>query len=290
MEDLRVRFAITATDRYLGVFQAFVERGWQPLKLFTTPVDNRMHHHRAVIDYAARLKIDVQLTRLDEQSLRQLSEVGCEALVVASYQWRIGDWRPYLKYAVNFHPSPLPLGRGPYPLPGAILENLPAWGVSCHKLESDFDTGDVLRSELFPLAEDEDHDSLDLKMQLAARRLAANVATHFESDWHGAIAQSGGSYHSLWTQEERQLDFTQSVEQILRRVRAFGPIETLVVVSGALLFVRRAVGWRESHNLKPGQVVQVNQQTMIFAVADGYIGLTEWSLIDPAARAAATPD
>lgn len=284
-----MRFAITATDRYLGVFQAFIERGWQPLKLFTTPVDQRMHHNRAVIDYAARLKIDVQLARLDEQSLRELSAAGCEALVVASYQWRIADWRPYLKYAVNFHPSPLPLGRGPYPLPGAILENLPAWGISCHKLEPEFDAGDVLRSELFPLAADEDHDTLDLKLQLAARRLASNVATHFEADWNAAIPQSGGSYHSLWTQEERQLDFTQSVAQILRRVRAFGPIETLVQVNGALLYVRRAVGWCEMHSLRPGQVVLVNHMAMVFAVADGYIGLTEWSLIDPAARAVTPP-
>jgi len=284
-----VRFAITATDRYLGVFQSFIERGWQPLNLFTTPVDQRMHHHRAVIDYAARLKIDVQLTRLDEQNLRELSEAGCEALIVASYPWRIADWRPHLRYAVNFHPSPLPLGRGPYPLPGAILENLPAWGVSCHKLEPEFDTGDVLRSVLFPLAADEDHDSLDIKVQLALRRVAGEVATHFESDWNAARAQSSGSYHSLWTQEERQLDFTQTVAQILRRVRAFGPIETLVPVNGALLFVRRAVGWCEAHSLKPGQVVNVNGQALLFAVADGYIGLTEWSLIDPDARTGTAP-
>lgn len=279
-----MRFAITATDRYLGVFQAFVEQGWQPLKLFTTPVDQRMHHNRAVIDYAVRHKIGVQLTRLDEQNLRELSESGCEALIVASYQWRIGDWRPHLKYAVNFHPSPLPLGRGPYPLPGAILENLPGWGVSCHKLESEFDSGDVLRSTLFPLAASEDHDSVDLRVQLAARRLAGDVATHFESDWKNALPQSGGSYHSLWTQEERQLDFTQTVEQILRRVRAFGPIETLALVNGALLFVRRAVGWCEAHSLKPSQLVHVNSSAMVFAVADGYVGLTEWSLIDPQVR------
>jgi methionyl-tRNA formyltransferase len=284
-----MRFAITATDRYLGVFQAFIERGWQPLKLFTTPVDGRMHHHRAVIDYAARLKTDVQLTRLDERSLQQLSQAGCEVLVVASYQWRIGNWRRHLKYAVNFHPSPLPVGRGPYPTPGAILENLPVWGVSCHKLEAEFDTGDVLRAAQFPLAADEDHDSLDLKVQLAARRLAGEIATHFESDWHAARPQSGGSYHSLWTQEERQLDLSQTVAQILRRVRAFGPIETLLPLNGALVFVRRAVGWCEVHGLKPGQVVNVNAQSMIFAVADGYIGVTEWSLVDPSVRSGGAP-
>jgi methionyl-tRNA formyltransferase len=278
-----MRFAITATDRYLGVFHALVERGWEPVKLFTTTVDQRLHHHRAVIDYAARLSIEVQISRLSEQNLRELAAAGCELLVCASYQWRIGDWRPHLKYAVNFHPSPLPLGRGPYPLPGAILENLPAWGVSCHKIEAEFDTGDVLRSELFPLAADEDHDSLDLKLQLASRRLAGNVAANFEADWNAAVPQGEGSYHSLWTQQERLLDFTQTVEQILRRVRAFGPIESLAQLNGALLFVRRAVGWCEAHELKPGQVVHANNLAMVIAVADGYVGLTEWSLVDPAA-------
>ena len=38
-----MRFAITATDRYFGVLQALIEHGWQPLKLFITPVDRRMH-------------------------------------------------------------------------------------------------------------------------------------------------------------------------------------------------------------------------------------------------------
>lgn len=281
-----MRFAITATDRYIGVLQAFIERGWKPLKLFSAPVDQRVHHNRAITDYATRLNLPVQSTRLDEQSLRELKDAGCEALVIASYPWRIGDWRPHLRYAVNFHPSPLPYGRGPYPLPGAILENLPEWGISCHKLEQEFDRGDVLRIERFALAPDEDHDSLDLKTQLASRRLALEVASHFESDWQNAAPQDEGSYHSLWTQEERQLDFTQTVAQILRRARAFGPIETLAMANGVLLYVRRAVGWSEAHRLNPGKVVHVNGQALVFAVADGYVGLTEWSLADPAKREA----
>lgn len=281
-----MRFAITATDRYIGVLQGFMERGWRPLKLFAAPVDERVHRNRAIIDYASRLSLDIQQTRLDEASLRALQDAGCEALIVASYPWRIGDWRPFLKYAINFHPSPLPYGRGPYPLPGAILENRPEWGISCHKVEHDFDRGDVLRVAPFPVAPDEDHDSLDLKTQLAARRLAIEVATHFESDWANATPQAEGTYHSKWTREERQLDFTHTVDQILRRVRAFGPIETLVMANGVLVFVRRAVGWREVHHFTPGHAVHVNGQHLVFAVADGYVGLTEWSLTDPATRPA----
>ena len=52
-------------------------------------------------------------------------------------------------------------------------------------------------------------------------------------------------------------------------------------LGSTVLFVRRAVGWRESHRVPPGTVVHANSLSLVVAVADGYIGLTEWSLINP---------
>ena len=275
-----MRFAITATDRYLEIFRTLVERGWTPLKVFTTAVDNRVHRNKAVIDFARALHLDVQISRLSDDNLRDLADKGCEALVVASYGWRIGDWRRHLRYAVNFHPSPLPRGRGPYPQPAAILEQAVTWGVACHKLEHRFDSGDVLQKCEFPLAPDEDFDSLDLKIQLTARRLCADVAAHFEEYWDAAVPQAGGSDHPMWSVEDRRLDFSQSVEQVLRRVRAFGPLECLAKIDSATLHVRRAVGWTELHSAPTGKVVYANGLSLVVAVADGFVGLTEWSLID----------
>jgi methionyl-tRNA formyltransferase len=274
-----MRFAITATDRYLGVFKALVERGWKPVKVFTTPVDGRLHRNSEVVDFANQLKIDVQLSRLTEDNLRELAGKGCEALVVASYQWRIGDWRPYLKYAVNFHPAPLPHGRGPYPTPVPVLQRASTWGVSCHKIEHEFDSGDVLKTVEFPVSRDDDHDSVDLKIQFASRRLSEDVAGRFVEYWDAATPQTGGSYYPLWTDVDRTLDFTQTVEEILRRVRAFGPLECLAQIKQTTLFVRRAVGWTESHVVPAGTVVYVNGLSLVVAVSDGYVGLTEWSLI-----------
>jgi len=276
-----MRFAITATDRYIGIFQALIERSWTPVKLFTTPVDQRIHHNTAVIDLAQRLAVEVQISQLTEANLKELAHRGCDALIVASYKWRIGDWRPYLGHAVNFHPSPLPHGRGPYPSPAAILEQAASWGVACHKLEHEFDAGDVLRTIEFPLSNYEDHESLDLKIQLAARRLAGEVADHFVEDWNRATPQAGGSYYPMWKPEDRQLDFSQTVEQILRRARAFGLMECTALLNNTRFFVRRAVGWTESHHFPPGTIIYVNSLAMVVAAADGLVALTEWSLIDP---------
>jgi methionyl-tRNA formyltransferase len=276
-----MRFAVTATDRYLNIFQAFIERGWTPVKVFTGSVDNRIHRTSAVLEYAKRLQLDVQISRITEANLRGLADRGCEVLVVASYEWRIGDWRPHLKYAVNFHPAPLPRGRGAYPLPAAILEQAATWGLSCHKLEHEFDSGDVLQGVEFPLAPEEDHDSLDLRLQLAARGLAADVADHFVEYWNTARPQVGGTYYPKWSEAQRGLDFSQTVAQILRQMRAFGPIECIAHLDNATLYVRRAVGWTEAHNLRPGAVAHVNHLAFVVAAADGYVALTEWSLLNP---------
>ena len=276
-----MRFAITATDRYLNIFQAFVERGWTPVKVFTGSVDNRIHRNSAVLDYARRLRLDVQMSRLTDANLRELTDRGCDVLVVASYEWRIGDWRPHLKYAVNFHPAPLPRGRGAYPLPAAILEEAATWGLSCHKVEHEFDSGDVLRTVELPLADSEDHDSLDLRLQLAARPFASDIADHFVEYWNAARPQAGGTYYPKWGEAERRLDFSQTVAQNLRRMRAFGPIECLAHLNNTTLYVRHAVGWTEAHKLPPGTVAHVNHLTFVVAVADGYIALTQWSLLNP---------
>src|SRR3984957_4323062 len=276
-----MRFAVTATDRYLNIFQTLVERGWTPLKVFTGKVDNRIHRNTAVLDYAKRLKLEVQISRLTDTNLRELHDLGCEALVVASYEWRIGNWRPHLKYAVNFHPAPLPRGRGPYPLPGAILDGASTWGLSCHKVEHEFDAGDVLKTAEFPLSAYEKHYSLHLWLQLTAKQLTAVVGVHFVNYWNAATPQVGGSYHSKWTDAQRRLDFSQTVEKLLRQGRAFGPLECIAHLGKTILFVRRAVGWTEAHSVPPGTVVHADSLSLVVAAADGYIGLTEWSLIGP---------
>jgi methionyl-tRNA formyltransferase len=278
-----MRFAITATDRYLNVMQAFLSRGWTPLKVFTNSVDQRVHRNKEVIELAQKLKIDVQLSRLSHENLRELADRGCEALIVASYSWRIGDWRPYLKYAVNFHPSPLPRGRGAYPAPVPILERSNSWGVSCHKVELEFDAGDMLNTIEFPISPDDDHDSVDLKIQLANQRLAGEVADRFVELWDRARPQGEGSYYPLWSDQDRSLDFSHTVAQILRRVRAFGPVECLARVNDVTLFVRRAVGWLETHRVLAGTVVYANGPSVVVAVADGFVALTEWSLLSPEA-------
>lgn len=276
-----MRFAITAVDQYLGVFQNFVRAGWEPLKLFTSPRKCELANQQAVIAFAEQNKAAIQLSRLTERDLRELRDQGCEALIVASYPWKIPDWRPFLKYAVNFHASPLPHGRGPYPMVRAILENWDHWAVTCHRLTPEFDRGDILAMEKFPLRDDECHESLTLKIQMAAKKLATRIADQIDELWQQAKPQDGGSYWQKFSLPETVIDFQKPVATIVRHIRAFGAIESLAKINNTWLVVRRAVGWPEAHNHLPGSVVHVFNRSIVVAATDGYIGLLDSNLAPP---------
>jgi methionyl-tRNA formyltransferase len=55
---------------------------------------------------------------------------------------------------LNFHPAPLPDLRGLGGYNVAVLEGMSEWGVSCHFVDAEFDTGDLVEVERFPIDPD----------------------------------------------------------------------------------------------------------------------------------------
>ena len=55
---------------------------------------------------------------------------------------------------LNFHPAPLPDIRGVGGYNVAVLEGMSEWGVSCHFVDAELDTGDLVEVERFPIDPD----------------------------------------------------------------------------------------------------------------------------------------
>ena len=55
---------------------------------------------------------------------------------------------------LNFHPAPLPDMRGVGGYNVAVLEGMTEWGVSCHFVDPELDTGDLVEVERFPIDAD----------------------------------------------------------------------------------------------------------------------------------------
>lgn len=281
-----MRFAMVGVDRYLGVHQAFVKAGWSLAKLFTIPKPCESGNQERLIAEAEASGADLQLTRITPEDLAHLGEIGCDALVVASYPWKIPDWRPYLRYGLNFHASPLPEGRGGYPLPQAILEGRAAWGVSCHQLTDAFDAGDLLAVDHFPMSADERLETLDLKVQMSAKRLAARVAADLPGLWRAAKPQGPGSYWRTPTYRDRLINFARPVAEIAALDRAYGAGELLALVNDVCVAAHRLACWREAHGGPPGVVAHLFNRTIVMTALDGYVALMDGDMASPEIDAA----
>ncbi|WP_336486304.1 methionyl-tRNA formyltransferase [Methylobacterium nigriterrae] len=276
-----MKFAFAGIDFLGGVFDALIQSGWTPIKLFTRPCDGLYDHNDVVVAQARQRRLPMQLSRMRQADLDALHAAHGRdwALVVSGYPWLVTGWRGRAAYGLNIHPSPLPTGRGPYPLFQAILRGYETWGVTAHTLAEDgFDTGDILAQDLFPMSPQETHESLLAKCQMAARRLAAGpIARELPQRWRRAEPQGDGSYWPRVSDADRTLDFRQEVEAVLRRVRAFGAIETIARLGDTRVFVAAADGWREAHGHTPGTVVHRYRRSVAVAARDGYVLLTRWS-------------
>lgn len=276
-----MRFAFAGIDFLGDVFLTLLERGWEPVKLFTRPCDGIYDFNDTVVARARALKVPIQLSRIRTPDLAALRNLGCEALIVAGYPWLIRGWEEHLPYGANVHPSPLPLGRGPYPLFQAILEDRVTWGITAHALAPSFDTGSILAQETFAIAPTETHDSLLAKCQMGAKRLAVTLSSDMAGLWAAAEPQTNGSYWPRISETQRTIDWSRTVADAMRVVRAFGTIEAVAVVDGSRLFVRAASGWTEPHRYRPGTLVQAHRRHLVVAVRDGFVQVTQWSAISP---------
>lgn len=276
-----MKFAFAGIDFLGGVFEALIGAGWTPIKLFTRPCDGVYDHNEVVVARARAARIPIQLSRIQPGDLDALHAAHGRdwALVVAGYPWLIRGWRGRANYALNFHPSPLPTGRGPYPLFRAVLDAYETWGVTAHVLAEDgFDTGDILAQEIFPLSPVETHEALLAKCQMAAKRLAAGpLARDLPARWRRPEPQGDGSYWARANDSDRTLDFRQDVDTILRRVRAFGTVETIARLGDQRAFVSEAQGWHEAHGYAPGAIVHQHRRHTVVAARDGFVQILRWS-------------
>ena len=282
------KFAMATSDPYLGVMLAFVQAGWSPMALYVVPHEGLTASSRWTIQRAQQLGMEICLGRLDERALEHLATRGCDLLVVASHDWKVGRWEQWIPHAINFHPSLLPHDRGPYPQVQAILRGERNWGVSCHKISEEFDAGDVLLQRPFDMDADETLERLNLRIRMAATALASEVAAGFDMLWPQAQPQPQGSgtYVRKYSDADRLLDFSATVSDLDRRMRAFGPIECLADLRGMRVRVLGATFWREAHGLDAGTLVSALDGELIIAVADGYAGITRWMplITDPASH------
>lgn len=147
------RIAYVGIDLLTSALKTILEEGCQVLKLYTCPTDNRTEFNVEVQRIAAARGIPVSVGRVTPQDLEELAGQGCELLICAGYYYRLPVTNAFPM--VNIHPAPLPAFRGSWPMPVMLLRGERQGGVALHRMETSFDTGEILLQQGFPLEPEE---------------------------------------------------------------------------------------------------------------------------------------
>lgn len=126
---------------------------------------------------------------------------------------------------LNVHASILPRWRGAAPIQRAILAGDAETGVSIMKMDAGLDTGPVLSEARTPISPDETGATLHDRLAALGAELMVETLPKYAAGGLTPMPQTddGMTYAAKLEKHEGRLDFTETIQDLDRRVRAFSP-------------------------------------------------------------------
>jgi methionyl-tRNA formyltransferase len=214
-------------------------------------------------------------TLKDAGAQARLCEVAADVMVVAAYGLILPQAVLDLPRfgCLNIHASLLPRWRGAAPIQRAILAGDEETGVCIMQMEAGLDTGPVLLAGRTPIRDDDTAASLHDRLAVLGGELIVDALGRLPLP---AVVQpeTGVTYAAKLEKSEAPLDWTQSAEQLARRVRAFNPFPGATAqLDGAPLKIWQAVAVPGQG--EPGVVLAVERDALVVACGSGALRLGE---------------
>jgi methionyl-tRNA formyltransferase len=178
-------------------------------------------------------------------TMKQLRGWSPELIVVAAFgQILKTDVLELPRFGcINVHASLLPRWRGAAPINAAILHGDEATGVTIMKMDVGLDTGPMLSRRSIRLTPQDTAGSVFESLSTLGADLLIETLPDYLSGRLEPVPQpeEGVTYAPMLKKEEGQLDFSQDVHELERRVRAFNPWPgAFIDFDGTILKVHRA--------------------------------------------------
>ena len=199
-----------------------------------TQPDQRAGRGKKLVSPAVKIMADelgiptIQPRRVrDAESMDALRRFAPDLIVVAAYGQIL---RPELLQlpplgCINIHGSLLPRWRGAAPIQAAILAGDAETGITIMMMDEGVDTGDMLSKRAIPIADDDTAGTLfDKLAPLGAELLVETLPKYLSGELKPQPQpEEGATYAKMLKKEDGRLDFSQSAEELERRIRAFFP-------------------------------------------------------------------
>ena len=247
--------------------------------VITFPCDqifNFNHNCQAIAKHTGAPYIESRATK---EHIESLINKGAQLFISAGYPYKIPPI-PSSAYGINIHPSVLPRARGAMPVPHIIInETSEAAGYTIHKLEPEFDTGDIIHQENLILGDDETVERYCAKILASAPSAMIDIVNDIKSHWNNAKPQDNtmASTYTLPDDATRTLNWSQDVNHILRTARAFGRYGCFAHFADKTWNVYACEGWTDNHSYESGHCLSLQNNMAVIAAHNGFIALKEFN-------------
>ena len=182
--------------------------------------------------------------------------------------------------AINIHPSVLPLYRGPNPL-RQFYEGAAQFGATAHRIEDDYDTGEILCQASEELPEFVTHKTSVQWGKLIKKCIAQGVERAVSGQSGFAQNHHQATYGGPYRDEEKWVDLKESSKVILRKTLGLNLAGGLAKaeIDGKVYKIHSAMPVHGPEQ-RPGTVIRRDQYGHKVATADGVVRLVT-ELFDP---------
>lgn len=261
-----MKIAYFGYDILVDCLKALYDNGNEIVKVFSVETDDEYEFNREIISFAKNHNIPYTLKKVTDRDLQELEKSGCHFVVCAGYFYRIPIEKVMLN-SVNIHPSLLPIGRGPWPMPVTLLKGLRESGVTLHTISEGFDEGDILMREKYFLAEDENLETMVEKIQKISAIMVTECVRNYDRYITNACKQGEGEYWKEPTENEMTFTPYMTIETIDRIIRAFWGYGSIFKIADKAIKVKKATCRRVEHSLELGSLTQTGE----YAILNGLI-------------------
>ncbi len=235
-------------------------------------------HTDQIVAFAERTSCQISFDKPSQVHMEALVHDGVECFFAAEYPWRI-PIPASLPFAINVHPTMLPDGKGPTPLPSLILKDSQYSGITLHKMTSKFDDGDILLQEAVSLDTNESFDSLSLKLAIKTPVLLNKLLSNLQDYGQSSTPQCGGSYWPKLSREDQTIHWNTPTETISKKLRAFGSLGVFSEIDNQACLITAAQWELHSHNILPGTILSADNIALVIATNDGFVRIPRKHLL-----------
>ena len=250
------------------------------MKLQASPVKQHALAHGIAVAQPRSLRLDGKYVEEAAAAQALLQAAQADVMVVVAYGLILPQWVLDVprQGCLNIHASLLPRWRGAAPFHLAIEAGDPETGVAIMQMDAGLDTGDMLLVQSLAIASTDTTGSLHDKLAMLGGKMVVQALAQLDTLVPMPQPTEGVTYAHKIEKREAAIDWTQSAETIVRRVRAFNPFPgAATLLAGESLKV-----WAASVSDVPlpagtvyGSIMALAQDYIAVAAMDSIVNITQ---------------